>query len=124
MTFNVQFLETYLIPLKDVFLTFSGFHAFGEVCVVWWLQGVVYWPDKTDEHLEELIGYCRYYFPLEATQEMLEEWRPMLCPFDESMTKAMQYFSTFLPTMLKPSQSQYGFKLWLEVSRNLAQFFD
>ena len=31
---------------------------------------------------------------------MLEEWRPLLCPFDLSMIEALSYISEFLPTLL------------------------
>ncbi|OQV18206.1 Proteasome activator complex subunit 4 [Hypsibius exemplaris] len=77
-------------------------------------HGVLYWPDKMEEDMRELIGYCRYYFPLSATQEMLDEFRPMFCPFDDSMARAMGYLSMFLPTMLKPTEAEHGYKLWLD----------
>uniref|UniRef100_A0A673LWV1 Proteasome activator complex subunit 4A-like n=1 Tax=Sinocyclocheilus rhinocerous TaxID=307959 RepID=A0A673LWV1_9TELE len=47
------------------------------------------------------MNACRY-FPESATQEMLEEWRPLMCPFDVTMQKAMGYFELFLPTTLPP----------------------
>lgn len=53
---------------------------------------------------------CRY-FPAESTQEMLDEWRPLLCPFDVTHIKAMNNFEYFLPTNLPPSQQDKGFKL-------------
>lgn len=31
---------------------------------------------------------------------MLEEWQPLLCPFDLSMVEALSYMSEFLPTLL------------------------
>ena len=31
---------------------------------------------------------------------MLEEWRPLLCPFDHSMVEALTYISEFLPTLV------------------------
>ena len=31
---------------------------------------------------------------------MLEEWRPLLCPFDLSMVEALTYISAFLPTLV------------------------
>ena len=31
---------------------------------------------------------------------MLEEWRPLLCPFDLSMVEALTYVSEFLPTIV------------------------
>uniref|UniRef100_A0A6Q2YVW4 Proteasome activator subunit 4 n=1 Tax=Esox lucius TaxID=8010 RepID=A0A6Q2YVW4_ESOLU len=54
------------------------------------------------------------YFPDSATQEMLEEWRPLLCPFDVTMQKAIGYFELFLPTTLPPQLHHKGFKLWFD----------
>lgn len=45
-----------------------------------------------------MISYCRPYFPNSATEEMLEEWRPLMCPFDVTMNKALAYCEMFLPT--------------------------
>ncbi|KAG9344464.1 hypothetical protein JZ751_011134 [Albula glossodonta] len=43
---------------------------------------------------------------------MLEEWRPLLCPFDVTMQRAISYFELFLPTTLPPELHHKGFKLW------------
>lgn len=50
------------------------------------------------------------YFPADATAEMLEEWRPLMCPFDVTMQKAITYFEIFLPTSLPPELHHKGFK--------------
>uniref|UniRef100_A0A673KHP7 Proteasome activator complex subunit 4A n=1 Tax=Sinocyclocheilus rhinocerous TaxID=307959 RepID=A0A673KHP7_9TELE len=54
------------------------------------------------------------YFPESATQEMLDEWRPLMCPFDVTMQTAMGYFELFLPTTLPPELHDKGFKLWFD----------
>lgn len=41
---------------------------------------------------------------------MLDEWRPLLCPFDVKFAKAMFYFSLFLPTTLPPEKYGKGYK--------------
>ena len=41
---------------------------------------------------------------------MLDEWRPLMCPFDVTMLKAMFYFELFLPTCLPPELHHKGFK--------------
>ncbi|XP_034148170.1 proteasome activator complex subunit 4A isoform X2 [Esox lucius] len=64
--------------------------------------------------LKTLVKCCRPYFPDSATQEMLEEWRPLLCPFDVTMQKAIGYFELFLPTTLPPQLHHKGFKLWFD----------
>lgn len=57
------------------------------------------------------VSVCvRSYFPESATQEMLDEWRPLLCPFDVTMQKAIGYFELFLPTIMPPEQHHKGFK--------------
>ncbi len=40
------------------------------------------------------------YFPVDCTQEMLDEWLPLLCPFDLSSLEGACYLSEFLPTLL------------------------
>uniref|UniRef100_A0A673KJN7 Proteasome activator complex subunit 4A n=1 Tax=Sinocyclocheilus rhinocerous TaxID=307959 RepID=A0A673KJN7_9TELE len=66
------------------------------------------------EHLS-LNWFPRYiYFPESATQEMLDEWRPLMCPFDVTMQTAMGYFELFLPTTLPPELHDKGFKLWFD----------
>nr|XP_015218489.1 PREDICTED: proteasome activator complex subunit 4 isoform X1 [Lepisosteus oculatus] len=62
--------------------------------------------------LKTLVKSCRPYFPEDATQEMLDEWRPLLCPFDVTMQKAISYLELFLPTTLPPELHHKGFKLW------------
>ncbi|MGH0173133.1 UNVERIFIED_CONTAM: hypothetical protein FKN15_013552 [Acipenser sinensis] len=64
--------------------------------------------------LKTLVKSCRPYFPEDATKEMLQEWRPLLCPFDVTMQKAIGYFELFLPTTLPPELHQKGFKLWFD----------
>ena len=41
---------------------------------------------------------------------MLDEWRPLMCPYDITFAKAMFYFSLFLPTTLPPEKQDRGFK--------------
>ena len=47
-----------------------------------------------------MIRTCRPYFPTGSTREMMTEWRPLMCPLDITMGKAMQYYETFLPTYM------------------------
>ncbi|XP_028325388.1 proteasome activator complex subunit 4A isoform X1 [Gouania willdenowi] len=64
--------------------------------------------------LKTLVKSCRPYFSESATQEMLDEWRPLLCPFDVTMQRAISYFELFLPTTLPPELHHQGFKLWFD----------
>ena len=41
---------------------------------------------------------------------MLEEWRPLLCPFDTSLADGVGNLSFFLPTCLPPEHHHKGFK--------------
>ncbi|XP_076141905.1 proteasome activator complex subunit 4A [Alosa pseudoharengus] len=69
---------------------------------------------SVDGLLKVLVKNCRPYFPESATKEMLDEWRPLLCPFDVTMQRAISYFELFLPTTLPPELHQKGFKLWFD----------
>uniref|UniRef100_A0A671S8A7 Proteasome activator complex subunit 4A-like n=1 Tax=Sinocyclocheilus anshuiensis TaxID=1608454 RepID=A0A671S8A7_9TELE len=73
-----------------------------------------WFPSSVEAVLKALIKNCRPYFPESATQEMLDEWRPLMCPFDVTMQKAMGYFELFLPTTLPPELHDKGFKLWFD----------
>ncbi|EDV29443.1 uncharacterized protein TRIADDRAFT_51787 [Trichoplax adhaerens] len=67
-----------------------------------------------------LMLATRTYFTASATEEMLQEWRPMMYPFDTSiMLKATSYFCSFLPTALLPHEHNQGFKLWFDELMNL-----
>ena len=56
------------------------------------------------------VSYARIYFNVNATKEMLEEWRPLMCPFDLSMVNAFERFDLFLPTLLREHEINSGFK--------------
>lgn len=50
------------------------------------------------------------YFPASSTQEMLDEWRPLLCVFDVVMQKAISNMELFLPTIMPPEEHGQGFQ--------------
>lgn len=56
------------------------------------------------------LPFARIYFDKSATQEMLEEWRPILCPFDVSMTNFFVRCSLFMPTIMYEHEMEYGYK--------------
>ncbi|XP_039282651.1 proteasome activator complex subunit 4 isoform X2 [Nilaparvata lugens] len=65
--------------------------------------------------LENLVLLARFYFPVEATGEILDEGRPMLCPFDLAMTEhAIRFFEWFLPIALPPEKAHQGYKMWID----------
>uniref|UniRef100_A0A674B4X0 Proteasome activator subunit 4 n=1 Tax=Salmo trutta TaxID=8032 RepID=A0A674B4X0_SALTR len=76
--------------------------------------GLNWFPNSVENVLKTLVKSCRPYFPESATQEMLEEWRPLLCPFDVTMQRAIGYLELFLPTTLPPELHHKGFKLWFD----------
>uniref|UniRef100_A0A665WZ29 Proteasome activator subunit 4a n=1 Tax=Echeneis naucrates TaxID=173247 RepID=A0A665WZ29_ECHNA len=76
--------------------------------------GLNWFPNSVEGVLKTLVKSCRPYFLESATQEMLDEWRPLLCPFDVTMQRAISYFELFLPTTLPPELHHKGFKLWFD----------
>ena len=74
--------------------------------------GLILIPSGMDTTVRNVVKLCRDYFPEESTEEMLKEWRPLLCPFDVTMAMGIGLFETFLPTKMFPEQHSKGFKLW------------
>ena len=70
------------------------------------------------------IRYARIYFDINATHEMLDEWRRLLCPFDTSMGNALESCKLFLPTILYEHETARGYKLWLNEFLNLWTSFN
>lgn len=56
------------------------------------------------------MSFCPTYFSITATQEILDEFRPHMCPFDKSLPGVMQIFDFFLPVDLPPHLHDQGFK--------------
>ncbi|KAI1295461.1 Proteasome activator complex subunit 4 [Halotydeus destructor] len=71
-------------------------------------------PDGYDSSLKQLIRGCRVYFPIAATQEILDQFRPMLCSFDSCISKGTLYLELFLPTISHPDEHHLGYKLWFD----------
>ncbi|CAF0736207.1 unnamed protein product [Didymodactylos carnosus] len=70
-------------------------------------------PHDIENSLYYCVRGCRPYFSATSTQEMLDEFRPYLCPFDSAFSDAMRVFELFLPVHLPPQLHDNGFKLWL-----------
>ncbi|XP_067680549.1 proteasome activator complex subunit 4-like [Haliotis asinina] len=77
-------------------------------------HGLQLFPSNIENVLKSVVRYCRVYFSLESTAEMLEEWRPLICPFDVTVIKALNYLELFLPTSLPPEHYDKGYKLWFD----------
>ncbi|CAL7949711.1 unnamed protein product [Xylocopa violacea] len=84
---------------------------------------------KTEEHhpemcrfgnffggaLESVIICAKAYFPLSATQEILDELRPTLCPIvGSTMVNSIQILRLFLPIQLPPEHHSVGYQLWFK----------
>lgn len=66
------------------------------------------------------IVFLHRYFPASSTQEMLDEWRPKLCPFDSAtIAKAVEYFEWFLPVAVFPKEAHISYELWFHEFMNL-----
>ena len=77
------------------------------------VRGLVRGHDEMKAQIKSLIKYSRSYFSLEATQQMLDKWRPMFCPFDRAFFTALKLLSLFLPTS-QNIPPEHGYKLWFD----------
>lgn len=76
--------------------------------------GLYYIPASMDSVLRTVVKLCRDYFHIGATEEMLAEWRPLLCPFDMTMPMGVSLLAAFLPTKIEPKKHQQGYLLWFD----------
>ncbi|XP_017877825.1 proteasome activator complex subunit 4A-like [Ceratina calcarata] len=73
-------------------------------------------PPYYEEGIEMLIPYVKNYFPLSATQEILDELKPTLLCSIRGMTLAhkVEVLKCFLPLQLPPQHHSVGHQLWFE----------
>jgi proteasome activator subunit 4 len=57
-------------------------------------------PENLDSNFCRFIKYARIYFHCDSINEIMAIIRPMFCPFDTSMSDAMERLKFFLPTLL------------------------
>ena len=77
------------------------------------VRGLVRGHDELKAQIKSVIKYSRSFFSLNATQQMLDKWKPMFCPFDRAFFTAFKYLSLFLPTSLG-IPPEFGYELWFD----------
>ncbi|XP_018011103.1 proteasome activator complex subunit 4A isoform X2 [Hyalella azteca] len=75
-------------------------------------QGMLRVPIQTEGTINSVIRHCRAYFAPGTTEELLEEFVPRLCPFDEQMNRSMKYLDMFLPVVTRHHGKLPNFGLW------------
>lgn len=73
--------------------------------------------------IDNLIHCCRFYFPVQATQEILDEIRPFFGPYQTEILSVAQYLESFLPLYCKPEEAHLGYKLWFEEIMSLWEVY-
>ena len=78
-------------------------------------MGLEWIPRSMEAKLRVLVRNCRTYFAPEATQDMLDEWRPLICPFDVVVSKALKLLDMFLPTLVyNDAERNASWKIWMD----------
>lgn len=115
-TLNILLKKTNLLSRDDLELQWRPLYELYERILYSPYEhlGMFLLPGNLESTLKVLIRSSRQYFSVDATKEMLDEWRPLVCPFDVTMVKAMSYFELFLCTTLQPQYHDKGFKLWFQ----------
>ncbi|XP_058809543.1 proteasome activator complex subunit 4-like isoform X2 [Phymastichus coffea] len=81
-----------------------------------------HYPSNLRNLLESIICVAKCYFPLTATQEILDELRPKICPFNiPTMPIVIKSFELFLPLQLSEQYSSLGYELWFDEFMKLWQ---
>ncbi len=56
------------------------------------------------------VSYCSSYFSAMATQEILDELRPRMCPIEWNFGDTIKMFKLLLPVNLPPDLHSQGFQ--------------
>ncbi|KAL6256285.1 hypothetical protein P5V15_012401 [Pogonomyrmex californicus] len=77
--------------------------------------GIYRQPKFLKNTLYYVVQAVKIYFPLSATQEILDELRPKLCPLNgATMCTTIQILEWFLPLQLPPEHHSMGYQLWFD----------
>ncbi|CAF1329744.1 unnamed protein product [Adineta steineri] len=115
------FRKTQLITRDDLIIDWHIFYQWTKIVQnnKYKTYTLVTLPKSFDISILSCALVCSPYFSVRATQEILDEIRPQLCPLDpHSMSHSMKIFDYFLPVQLPLKLHDQGFKLWL------SEFFD
>ena len=61
--------------------------------------------------LRSVVKYARPFFSHESTKEILDEFRPLLCPFDQSMLQGIVYTGCNFTTIPDHKYDEYNSKV-------------
>lgn len=78
-------------------------------------DGIFLMPDGFRSELQGYITHARRYFSDNAPQQLLDELRPLMCVWDESIVRAWRLLELFMPMNIPPErQLTHGSALWLD----------
>ncbi|XP_022913061.1 proteasome activator complex subunit 4A-like [Onthophagus taurus] len=122
VTLNLLLKKSYLLKQDDLQLEWRPLY---DLCVRVLEQGksgigMYRYSSSLENSLENVIRAARLYFPVSATQEILDEFRPKMCPYSNNfISDAIGYLEVFLPVVTKPEEAHSGYNLWFEEFMNL-----
>ncbi|KAL7303557.1 hypothetical protein TKK_0003717 [Trichogramma kaykai] len=73
----------------------------------------------TKSIVKAVIRLAKIYFPTSATEEILDEIKPMLSPNNHSIMVVTKTMEIFLPTCTLPKHHSKSFELWLHEFMNM-----
>jgi proteasome activator subunit 4 len=82
----------------------------------------VYFSRDIEYSLLFCVRFCSRYFSATATDEILEEFRPQLCPTDSIFLETIKMLELFLPVNLPPEMHNQGFKFVYLFSQFFSMF--
>uniref|UniRef100_A0A914I0E6 Proteasome activator complex subunit 4 n=1 Tax=Globodera rostochiensis TaxID=31243 RepID=A0A914I0E6_GLORO len=94
-------------PLYDLYIEVSFKHLEED--------GLMLLPKDFKKGLGQLAVECSHFFPDAATQEMLNEVRPLFCPMDDRFLRGLGILAVFVPTSLSAAEHDaFGARLWTD----------
>ena len=70
---------------------------------------------NTEVTLYSVVRHCRTYFEAGSTEQILKEFLPHLCPFDDEMNVYIRYLDMFLPVAIRQNGRPPSHHLWRHI---------
>ncbi|VDM54378.1 unnamed protein product [Angiostrongylus costaricensis] len=78
-------------------------------------DGIFLMPDGFKAELHAYVSHARRYFSDDSPQQLLDELRPLMCVWDESVVRAWRLLELFMPMNIAAErQLTHGSGLWLD----------
>ncbi|XP_044747476.1 proteasome activator complex subunit 4-like [Coccinella septempunctata] len=112
-TLNLLLKKKYLLSRDELQIDWKPLHDLFSKIQDDIKSGMYKHPASMENDILSVIISCRTYFPASDTQDMLNKYKPQMCPLDDSeMLLSISALDALLPTCVKAEEASISYDLW------------